>query len=55
MIPNDTAPVHVHNRKKIKRKHGGVVVSELETKEYKIVFKKRWLMVNCKSLPYGFN
>ena len=32
--------------KKMKRKHGGVVVSELETTEYKIVFEKRRLMGN---------
>jgi len=41
--------------KKIKRKHCGVVVSELETKEYKVVFKKRRLMDNFDSLPYGYN
>ena len=45
MILKDTARVHVHNPKKIKRKHGGVV-SEPETKEYKVVFKKRRLMDN---------
>ena len=37
MILEDAPPVHVHNAKKIKRKHGGVVVSEPETKEYKLV------------------
>jgi hypothetical protein len=31
-------PVHVHNRNKIKRKHGGLVVSEPEKKDYKFVF-----------------
>ena len=30
MILEDNTPVHVHNPKKIKRKHGGVVVSEPE-------------------------
>ena len=54
MILEDAPPVHVHNAKKIKRKHGGVVVSEPETKEYKVVFKKRRLMDNFDSLPYGF-
>jgi len=28
MILKDSAPVHVHNPKKNKRKHGGVVISE---------------------------
>ena len=54
MILEDATPVHVHNAKKIKRKHGGVVVSEPETKEFKVVFKKRRLMNNFDSLPYGF-
>jgi hypothetical protein len=40
MILDDATPLHVHNPKKIKRKHGGVVVPEAETKEYKVVFKK---------------
>ena len=39
---------------KIKRNHSGVV-SEPETKEYKLVFKKRWLMDNFDSLPYGYD
>jgi len=54
MILKDTTPVHVYNPKKIKRKHGGVV-SEPETKEYKVVFKKRRLMDNFDSLPYGYD
>jgi len=54
VILEDTPPVHVHNAKKIKRKHGGIVVSELETEEYKVVFKKRRLMDNFDSLPYGY-
>ena len=33
MILKDTTPVHVYNPKKIKMKHGGVVVSEPEKKE----------------------
>jgi hypothetical protein len=31
MILEDAPPVHVHNTKKIKRKHGGLFVSEPET------------------------
>jgi hypothetical protein len=54
MILKDAPPVHVHNTKKIKRKHGGLVVSEPETKEYKDVFKKCRLMDNFDSLPYGY-
>ena len=54
MILNDNTPLHVHNPLKIKRKHGGVVVSEPETKEYKLVFKKRRLMSDFNSLPYGY-
>jgi hypothetical protein len=54
MILEEATPLHVHNPKKIKRKHGGVVVSEAETKEYKVVFKKRRLMDNHDSLPYGY-
>ena len=41
MILEDDTPLHVHNPNKIKRKHCGVVVTEQETKEYKVVFKKR--------------
>ena len=48
MILEDAPPVHVHNPK-IKRKHGGIVVSEPETKEHKVVFKKRLLMDNFDS------
>ena len=55
MILEDDTPLHVHNPKKIKRKHCGVVVSEPETKEYKVVFKKRRLKDNFDSLPYGYN
>ena len=54
MILKDTAPVHVHNPKKIKKKHSGVLY-EPETKRYKIAFKKRRLMDNFDSLPYGFD
>jgi hypothetical protein len=55
MILEDDTPLHVHNPKKIKRKHGGVVVSEAETMEYRVVFKKRWLLDNFDSLPYGYD
>jgi hypothetical protein len=41
MVLEDPTPVHVHNPK-IKRKHGGEVISAPESKEYKVVFKKRW-------------
>ena len=54
MILENVAPVLVHNPKKIKRKQGGVVVSEAETKEYKVVFKKRLLVGDFDSLPYGY-
>jgi hypothetical protein len=54
MILENAAVVHVHNPKKIKRKQCGVVVSEAETKEYKIVFKKRRLRGDFDSLPYGY-
>jgi ABC-type microcin C transport system duplicated ATPase subunit YejF len=49
IILEDAPPVHVHNTKKIKRKHGGLVVSKPDTKEYKVVFKKRRLMDNFDS------
>jgi len=54
MILENAPPVHVHNPRKIKRKHGGVVVTELEMKQYKVVFYKRRLMDNFDSLPYGY-
>ena len=53
MILENAPPVHVHNPRKIKRKHGGVVGSEHETKEYKVVFKKRRLMDNFDYILYG--
>jgi helix-turn-helix protein len=54
MILEDNTPLHVHNPKKIKRKRGGVVVSEPESKEYKVVFKKRRLMGEFNSFPYRY-
>jgi phenylacetate-coenzyme A ligase PaaK-like adenylate-forming protein len=53
MILEDDSPIHEHNPEKVKLKHG-VVVSEPETKEYKVVFKKRWLMTNFDFFPYGY-
>jgi hypothetical protein len=54
MILEDSTPLHVHNPRKIKRKHGVVFVSEPESKEYKIVFKKRRLRDDFNSFPYGY-
>ena len=54
VILKDTDSVHVHNPKKIKRKHVRVV-SEHETKEYKVIIKKRRVMGNFDSLPYVFH
>jgi hypothetical protein len=54
MILKATSPVHVHNPKKINRKQGGVV-SETETKDYNVFFKKRRLTDNFDSLPYEFD
>ena len=36
MILEDNTPLHVHNRRKIKRKHGDVVVSEPEKSSTKL-------------------
>jgi len=55
MILEDDTPLHVHIPRKIKRKHRGVIVSEPETKEYKVFFKMCRLMDNFSSLPYGYN
>ena len=54
MILEIAPPVHVHNPHKINRNYSVVVVSEPETNEYKIVFKKRRLMDKLDSLPYGY-
>jgi hypothetical protein len=51
MILEDNTSLHVHNPKKIKRNHGGVVVSEPESKAYKVVFKKRRFMGTFNSFP----
>jgi hypothetical protein len=54
MILEDAPPVNGHNSKKIKRKHGGIEVSEQEIKEYRVVFKKRHRMDNFDCLPYVY-
>ena len=54
MILEEALPVHYYNPKKMKKKHGGIVMSEPETKEYKVVFKKRRFMDNFDSLPYRY-
>jgi len=46
MILEDAPHVHVYNPRNIERKHGGIVVSEPETEEYKVVFKMSRLMDN---------
>jgi len=53
-ILENAPPVHVHNPRKIKRKHDRVALSELETKEIKFDFKTGRLMDNFDSLPYGY-
>jgi len=50
--PEDDTPLHVHNPRKFKRKHGGVVVSEPE-KWVQGFFKKLQLMDDSNSFPYG--
>jgi len=44
IILQDDTPLHLYNPRKIKRKHGGIILSEPEKNEYKVVFKKRRLM-----------
>jgi hypothetical protein len=51
----DNTPLHVHNPKQIKMKHGGVFVSQPESKGYKVVFKKRRLMGDFNSFPYRYS
>jgi hypothetical protein len=53
-IHENAPPVHVHNPKKIKRKHVCDVVTDPKSKEYKVFFKKRRLIDNFDSLPYGY-
>ena len=55
MILEDNTPLHVHIPRKIMRKHGGIVVSEQEQKEYKFVFKMRRLMDDFDSFPNGYD
>jgi hypothetical protein len=52
MILEDDTPLHVHNPKRMDGKQCGVVVSEPEKKEFKVVFKKGRLMNNYESYPY---
>ena len=54
MTLGNAPPMHVYNPPKIKPKHGGVVVSEPETKDRKIFFKKRRLRDNFDSLTFGY-
>ena len=54
MILEITPPVHKNNPWKLKRKPCGEVVSVPEKKEYKVVLKKRRLMENFDTLPYGY-
>ena len=53
MILKDTAPVHLHNQK---RSSENTVVSFIRNrnKGVQVFFKKRRLMHNFDSLPYGF-
>jgi len=46
--------VHVHNPRKIERKYGGVVVSEPEIRDYKLLFLKRRPVDNFEPQPYGY-
>jgi hypothetical protein len=54
MIIENSEPVHLHNPKKIIRKHGCVVATKPESKEYKVVFKKRRLIGEFDSVPCGY-
>ena len=54
-ILEDDTPMHVHNPRNINRKHSCVFVSEPEKKEYNIVFKKRRIMDDFNSFPYGYD
>jgi hypothetical protein len=45
MIPEDNTPLHVHNPRKIKRKHCGIVVYEPEKNEYKDFLKNGGLWI----------
>jgi len=49
----DDTPLHIHNPRKIKRKHGGLVVSEPEKKQCNF-FQKCWLMDDFNLFPYGY-
>ena len=53
MILEDAQPVHVHNPRKIKKKFR-ILVSEPETKKYKVVAKKRRFTDNFVSMQCGY-
>ena len=55
VILEDNTPLHVHNPRKIKRKHGGIVVSETEKKAYNFFFKNRRLMDDFYSFTHGYD
>ena len=55
MILENNTPLHVHNPRKMNRKHGGIIVSEPDKKEYKVVFKKGRLMYDFDYFPYGYD
>jgi hypothetical protein len=54
MLEDSTPHLHEHNLKNFKRKHGGAVMSDPESKEYKTVSKKRRLLETYHSGLYGY-
>jgi hypothetical protein len=46
---------HVHNPKKMKCKHSGLVISEPRKKKYKVIFKKHQLTKSFDSFLTGTN
>ena len=53
MILNDTTPVHVHNPKKIKRKHVAVVESDPKQRSAKSYLRSAGLWTTLVSYPTG--
>jgi hypothetical protein len=53
MSLEDNTPLQVYNPEYTMSKHGGVVVSEHKTKEYKVAIEKCRLMKTFDSIPYG--
>ena len=47
-------PVRIHNPLKMKRKDGGIVVSETVTKECNVVFEKRRFMNSFDFVSCGY-